>query len=107
MMAAIVTPVPTMIYISLGVFTTTFLSAACAYISLTRRYVCPLMADSLLNGAVLMGVFSVMLLSNLLGLIDPANRASINVIFSLVAIVVQAQIIAVHHLYHRIVEEGT
>jgi len=91
------------VFIILGFITFAFLALAWAYVSYTRRLVCPLMADSLANGAVLCGAISVILLSNALDLVTPPNRASINILFSLVTLIVQVQIILVHRSYHRIV----
>jgi hypothetical protein len=90
-------------FLIVGVGTFASLSMAWGWASVARRVLCPLLADSLLNAAVLVGVFSVIVLSDVLDLVTSQNRASINVIFSLCAVVVQANILYVHQRYHRIV----
>ena len=95
--------VDAMIYLGIGVGTFAVLGLFWLYVAITRRHVCALMADTLLNGAILFGVISVIILSDLLDLVTAQNRASINILFSLLTCVVQVQIIYVHRQWHRIV----
>jgi hypothetical protein len=90
------------IYLSLGVCSFASLAFMWAYMSYSRK-LCPLTRDSLLNGAVLFGIISIMLFSDILNLIDSENRANINIIFSVCAAVIQVQILYVHRAYHAIV----
>lgn len=87
--------------IAAGVGIFAALSMIWAYVSITKRWVCPLMADSLLNGAVLFGAISIILLSDRLQLVTAENRTSINMIFTFTALIVQVQILWVHQLYHK------
>lgn len=93
----------TAFFVALGAISFAALAMAWAYVSMTRRFVCPLMADSLLNGAVLCGAISVLLASDTFDLVTSPNRTSINIIFTTVAVVVQVQIFFVHRAYHRMV----